>query len=59
VEEAQTFRRASRAIEFEWIEDMNKRGLPGKKLLDGARSLIDKHTSALAKPAAAGPKKKV
>jgi TRAP-type transport system periplasmic protein len=59
VEEAQAFRRASRAMEFEWIEDMNKRGFDGKKLLEGARALIDKHTVALAKPAAAATKKKV
>ena len=42
--EAQEFRRASRAIEFEWVEDMNKRGFEGKKLLDGAKALIEKHT---------------
>ncbi|MDI9334323.1 MAG: TRAP transporter substrate-binding protein [Cytophagales bacterium] len=57
--EAQDFRRASRAIEVEWVEDMNKRGFDGKKLLDGARALIDKHTVALAKPAPkVTPKKK-
>lgn len=56
--EAQEFRRASRSIEVEWVEDMNKRGFDGKKLLDGARALIDKHTAALAKPAAAPTKKK-
>ena len=55
--EAQEFRRASRAIEFEWVEDMNKRGFDGKKLLDGARALIDKHTAALAKPTAPTKKK--
>ena len=42
--EAQEFRRASRALEFEWVEDMNKRGFDGKKLLDGAKALIEKHT---------------
>jgi TRAP-type C4-dicarboxylate transport system substrate-binding protein len=42
--EAQEFRRRSRAIEIEWVEDMNKRGLEGRKLLDTARALIDKHT---------------
>jgi len=41
--EAQEFRRKSRAIEVEWVEDMNKRGFDGKKLLDGARALIEKH----------------
>ena len=42
--EAQEFRRKSRLIEQEWVEDMNKRGFDGKKLLDGARTLIEKHT---------------
>ena len=43
VAEAQEFRRKSRAIEVEWVEDMNKKGFDGKKLLDTARSLIEKH----------------
>jgi TRAP-type transport system periplasmic protein len=43
-EEAQAFRRASRLVEVEWVEDMKKRGFDGQKLLDTARSLIDKHT---------------
>jgi TRAP-type C4-dicarboxylate transport system substrate-binding protein len=47
--EAQEFRRASRAIEVEWVEDMNKRGFDGKKLLSSARALIEKHTPAQAK----------
>ncbi|MDB5891962.1 MAG: C4-dicarboxylate transporter [Polaromonas sp.] len=42
--EAQEFRRKSRAVEVEWVEDMNKKGFDGKKLLDTARSLIEKHT---------------
>ncbi|MES2940394.1 MAG: TRAP transporter substrate-binding protein [Pseudomonadota bacterium] len=42
--EAQEFRRRSRAIEVEWMDEMNKRGFDGRKLLDTARSLIDKHT---------------
>jgi TRAP-type C4-dicarboxylate transport system substrate-binding protein len=42
--EAQEFRRRSRQIEVEWVEDMNKRGFDGRKLLDTARSLIAKHT---------------
>jgi TRAP-type C4-dicarboxylate transport system substrate-binding protein len=42
--EAQEFRRKSRTVEVEWVEDMNKRGFDGKKLLDTARSLIEKHT---------------
>ncbi|MDO8769025.1 MAG: TRAP transporter substrate-binding protein [Burkholderiaceae bacterium] len=44
--EAQEFRRKSRAIEVEWVEDMNKRGFDGRKLLDTARALIDKHTKS-------------
>jgi hypothetical protein len=42
--EAQEFRRKSRAVEVEWVQDMDKRGFDGKKLLDTARSLIEKHT---------------
>lgn len=42
--EAQDFRRKSRAVEVEWVEDMNKKGFDGRKLLDTARSLIEKHT---------------
>ena len=41
--EAQDFRRKSRTVEVEWVEDMNKKGFDGKKLLDTARSLIEKH----------------
>jgi TRAP-type transport system periplasmic protein len=41
--QAQEFRRRSRAIEVEWVEDMNKRGYDGKKLIQGARDLIDKY----------------
>jgi TRAP-type transport system periplasmic protein len=44
VAEAQNFRRKSRAIEVEWVEDMNKKGFDGKKLLEGAKALIEKHT---------------
>jgi TRAP-type C4-dicarboxylate transport system substrate-binding protein len=42
--EAQEFRRRSRQIEVEWVEDMNKRGYDGRKLLETAKALIDKHT---------------
>jgi TRAP-type C4-dicarboxylate transport system substrate-binding protein len=42
--DAQEFRRRSREIEVQWVDDMNKRGHDGRKLLDTARSLIDKHT---------------
>ncbi len=44
VAEAQQFRRASRLVEVEWMEDIKKRGFDGQKLLDTARSLIEKHT---------------
>jgi TRAP-type C4-dicarboxylate transport system substrate-binding protein len=44
--EAQEFRRRSRQIEVEWVEDMNKRGFDGRKLLDTAHALIAKHTKA-------------
>jgi len=43
--EAQEFRRKSRSIEVEWVEDMNKKGFDGKKLLATARALIEKHGS--------------
>ncbi len=42
--EAQEFRRKARTVEVEWVEDMGKKGFDGKKLLDTARSLIEKHT---------------
>ncbi|HSQ71663.1 MAG TPA: TRAP transporter substrate-binding protein [Rubrivivax sp.] len=42
-EEAQEFVRRSRQIEVEWVADMDKRGHNGRKLLDSARALIDKH----------------
>ena len=42
--EAQEFRRKSRPIEAEWVEDMNKKGFDGRKLLDTARALIEKNT---------------
>ena len=45
-EEAQNFRRKSRQLEVEWVQDMNKRGFDGTKLLDTARDLIEKHTKA-------------
>ena len=44
--EAQEFRRRSRQIEVEWMQDMTKRGFDGTKLMDTARSLIEKHTKA-------------
>ena len=44
VNEAQDFRRKARTVEVEWVEDMNKKGFDGKKLLESARGLIEKHT---------------
>ena len=44
--DAQAFRRQARQVEVEWVEDMNKRGFDGSKLLGTARALIDKHTRA-------------
>jgi TRAP-type transport system periplasmic protein len=46
--EAQEFRRKSRMIEVEWMEDMNKKGFDGRKLLDGAKALIEKHGKVVA-----------
>ena len=43
VAEAQDFRRKARSVEVEWVEDMNKKGFDGKKLLDTAKRLIEKH----------------
>ncbi len=54
--EAQDFRRKSRSIEVEWVEDMNKRGFDGRKLLDTARALIDKHAMPAAGKAAPAKK---
>jgi len=55
--DAQEFRRKSALVEVEWIEDMNKRGFDGRKLLDTARALIDKHTKAAQEPAKTTPAK--
>jgi TRAP-type transport system periplasmic protein len=42
--EAQEFRRKARPLEVDWVDDMNKKGYDGKKLLETARSLIEKYT---------------
>lgn len=55
--DAQEFRRKARLVEVEWMEDMNKRGFDGRKLLDTARSLIEKHNKTAAAPAKAPAKK--
>ena len=44
--EGQAFIRLSGQISYEWVADMDKRGFDGKKLLQGARDLIAKHTKA-------------
>jgi TRAP-type C4-dicarboxylate transport system substrate-binding protein len=41
--DAQEFKRKAKLVEVEWMEDMNKRGFDGKKLLDTAKALIEKH----------------
>jgi len=52
--DAQEIKRKARLVEVEWVEDMNKRNFDGKKLLDTAKSLIEKHGKAT--PAPAGKK---
>jgi TRAP-type transport system periplasmic protein len=42
--DAQEFKRKARLVEVEWVADMDKRGFDGKKLIDTARSLVEKHT---------------
>ncbi len=49
--DAQEFKRKARLVEVEWVEDMNKRGFDGRKLLDTARALIDKHGKPAVKKA--------
>jgi TRAP-type C4-dicarboxylate transport system substrate-binding protein len=51
--DAQEFKRKARLVEVEWVEDMNKRGHDGKKLLETARGLIEKHGKAATAPAPA------
>ena len=57
-EEAQNFRRKSRQLEVEWVQDMNKRGYDGTKLIDSARGLIEKYTKAQTAGAKKAPAKK-
>ena len=42
--EAQELRRKARLVEVEWMQDMDKRGFNGQRLLDTARQLIAKHS---------------
>lgn len=41
---ADAFKKASAAVDDDWIRDMNSKGFNGKQLLDAAQSLIQKHT---------------
>jgi TRAP-type transport system periplasmic protein len=49
--DAQEFKRKARLVEVEWAQDMDKRGFDGKKLLETARALIEKHGKTTAAPA--------
>ena len=55
--DAQEFKRKVALVEVEWMEDMNKRGFDGRKLLDSARALIEKHSKAAPAAAKTAPKK--
>ncbi len=44
--DAAEFQRLSSHVDEEWVADMNKRGFDGKKLLDTAKALIEKHGKA-------------
>lgn len=48
--EAQEFKRKARLVEVEWMQDMDKRGFDGKKLLETAKALIEKHGKSNTKP---------
>jgi len=41
--DAQEFKRKAALVEVEWMQDMDKRGFDGKKLLSTAKALIEKH----------------
>ena len=42
--DAQEFKRKAALVEVEWVQDMNRRGFDGRKLVDSARALIAKHS---------------
>jgi len=44
--EAQEFRRRSRMVEAEWMQDLSRRGFDGQDLLASARRLIERHGRA-------------
>ena len=56
--EAQEFKRKARLVEVEWMQDMDKRGFNGRKLLDTAKALIEKHGKTASAPTKAAPAKK-
>jgi hypothetical protein len=41
--ETQRWMKATESVEKEWIVDVAKKGIDGKKLVDDARALIEKH----------------
>ena len=47
--DAQEFKRKAALVEVEWITEMNKRDLDGKRLRDTARALIETHSKRPAK----------
>ncbi len=55
--DTQEFKRKAALVEVEWMADMNKRGFDGRKLIDTARALIEKHGKAAPVPVKAAPKK--
>ena len=42
--ELENWKKASDSLDDEWVEDMNKRGFDGKKLLSEAHALIKQYT---------------
>ena len=44
--DAAEFVKRSSQVDDEWVADMTKRGVDGKKLLDAAKALIAKHGKA-------------
>ena len=43
-QDAQEFKRKATLVEADWVADMDKRGFDGKRLLNTARTLIEKHS---------------
>jgi len=42
--ELQKWRKAAEPVQIDWIKEMNRRDLPGLKLVESAQTLIAKHT---------------